>query len=171
MKEDSRLSELIEEARTYIDNAREGLPEELFLFATELTPMVNVDLLIRDEAGRILLAWRKDRFYEEGWHVPGGIVRLKETFEERIKKVALAEIGCENLIFDTHPVEVVPIICEEMPQRGHFITFVYECRLPRGFIVQNKKDEHEAGFLKWHDTCPDNILKVHEFYRKYWSVK
>ena len=84
-------------------------------------------------------------------------------------KVYKGTLGCENIIFETQPVEVVPIICEEMPQRGHFITFVYECRLPKGFIVQNKTDENEAGFLKWHDTCPDNILKVHEFYRKYWK--
>lgn len=171
MENNNRLAELIEEARTYIDDAHEGLPEELFLFATEMTPMVNVDLLIRDEDGGILLAWRKDRFYEEGWHVPGGIVRLKETFEERIRKVALAEIGCENIIFSAQPVEIVPIICEEMPQRGHFITFVYECKLPRGFNLQNKVKEGEAGFLQWHYSCPKNILKVHEFYKKYWSRK
>lgn len=171
MENNNRLAELIEEARAYIDDAHEGLPEELFLFATEMTPMVNVDLLIRDEDGGILLAWRKDRFYEEGWHVPGGIVRLKETFEERIRKVALAEIGCENIIFSAQPVEIVPIICEEMPQRGHFISFVYECRLPQGFEVKNSVQEREAGFLQWHYSCPKNILKVHEFYKKYWSRK
>ncbi len=171
MKSDNRLSELIEEARTYIDDANKGLPEELFLFATEMTPMVNVDLLIKDENGRILLSWRKDRFYEEGWHVPGGIIRLKETFEERINKVALSEVGCGNIIYNRQPIEVVPIICPEMEQRGHFITFVYECRLPHGFKIQNTVKEKEAGYLKWHQSCPDNILKVHEFYRKYWSMR
>ncbi len=165
------LQELLNQIRMYIGKAENGLPEELFLFATEITPLVNVDLLIRDEVGRILLAWRKDKFYEEGWHVPGGIIRLKETFENRIRKVGEIEIGCPDIIFNSTPIEIVPIICPEMKQRGHFISFVYECRLPEGFEIHNKMSENEAGYLEWHERCPDNILKVHEFYRKYWGIK
>ena len=166
---ESKVKKLLDELRQYIGDAKEGLPYELFLFATELTPMVNVDLLVRDEYSRILLAWRKDSFYEEGWHVPGGIVRLKETFDSRIRKVAMEELGCDNIFYNPKPVEVVPIICPEMPQRGHFVSFVYECSLPKGFQIKNKVNENEAGFLKWHDVCPNNILPVHEFYRKYWE--
>lgn len=168
IEESKRFQELLDQVRKYIDKAEDGLPEELFLFATEITPMVNVDLLVRDEAGRILLAWRKDKFYEEGWHVPGGIIRLKETFEDRIRKVGEIELGCPNIIFDSTPVEIVPIICPEMKQRGHFVSIVYECRFPEGFEVHNKMNVNEAGYLEWHACCPDNLLKVHEFYRKYW---
>lgn len=164
-----KIKELVFQLSNLVKNPQVGLQEELFLFATEITPMVNVDLLIRDEKGRILLAWRKDNFSEEGWHVPGGILRLKETFECRIRKVAEIEIGSRDIEFNTNPLEIVPILCSNMKQRGHFITFVYECRLPQGFEVQNKVDEHEAGFLKWHEECPKNILRVHEFYRKYWT--
>ena len=66
------------------------------------------------------------------------------------------------------PIEVVPIIIKEMKTRGHFITFVYECRLPAGFELRNEgRKETDAGYLKWHKTCPDNMLSVHHFYRKY----
>lgn len=162
-----RLNELLQEVSRQVKNPEEGLPEEVFLFATEITPMVNVDLLIRDEQGRILLSWRDDRFYEKGWHVPGGILRLKESFEERIQKTALNEIGC-NVISAAEPIEIVPIIVKEMKTRGHFITFVYECRLPEGTSINNgAKAETDAGYLAWHKKCPDNILQVHNFYRKY----
>lgn len=70
----------IEGIRDYIDDPRNGLPEELFLFATEITPMVNVDLLVRDDEGRILLAWRDDDIYGTGWHVPGGNNTIKGKF-------------------------------------------------------------------------------------------
>ena len=163
------LNKLLLQVSEYVDDPQKGLPEELFLFATEITPMVNVDLLIKDDDGRILLAWRKDRFYEEGWHVPGGIIRLKETFDERVQRVAETEIGCTDIIFNPQPIEVVPIICSEMKQRGHFISFIFECKLPDGFEIKNTVNENEAGYLKWHGTCPENILKVHEFYRKYWG--
>lgn len=170
MKTDvKKLKNLLEQLEEFIDKPENGLPEELFLFATEITPMVNVDLLVKDSNGRILLSWRKDEFYEEGWHIPGGIIRLKETFEERIRKVAETEIGCDNIVFNPKPVEICPIICPGMKKRGHFITFVYECELPKGFVIKNRVKENEAGYLKWHESCPDNILKVHEFYGKYWE--
>ena len=90
----SDVNQLLEKVRDEISNPKDGLPEEIFLFATEITPMVNVDLLIKDKDGRILLSWRNDRFYDKGWHVPGGILRLQETFEQRIQLTALEEIGC-----------------------------------------------------------------------------
>ena len=50
-----------------------GLPEELFLYVSSITPLVNVDLLIKDDRGRALLTWRDDSYYGPDWHVPGGI--------------------------------------------------------------------------------------------------
>ena len=40
------INDLLQKIRNKIQNPREELPEEIFLFATEITPMVNVDLLI-----------------------------------------------------------------------------------------------------------------------------
>ena len=119
----SEINELLGKIRKKIPNPKEGLLEEVFLFATEITPMVNVDLLIKDKDGKILLSWRNDRFYNEGWHVPGGILRLQETFEQRIQLTALEEIGC-RVEHSIEPIEIVPIICEDMIQRSHFISFV-----------------------------------------------
>lgn len=161
------LTELLRQVSQQIEAPEKGLPEEVFLFATEITPMVNVDLLIRDEEGKILLSWRDDRFYGKGWHIPGGILRLKESFEERIQKTALNEIGYQVYSSD-QPLEIVPIVVREMKTRGHFITFVYECRLPEGVQINNgAKTEADAGYLAWHKKCPENILDVHKFYKKY----
>ena len=63
-----------------IKNPSKGLPQEIFFFISRITPMINVDLLIKDEKGRTLLAWRDDEFYK-GWHIPGGIIRFKEKTE------------------------------------------------------------------------------------------
>src|SRR2546425_13357634 len=82
---------------------RTGLPYELFLFVSRLVPMVNVDLLISDDQGRILLTWRDDEIHGAGWHVPGGMIRFKETAEERIRTTALDELGAE-VTFDRTPI-------------------------------------------------------------------
>lgn len=163
------LQETIDKVNTYIDNPTKGLPEEVLLFLTENTPMVNVDLLIRDKENRILLSWRDDEFCGCGWHVPGGIIRLKETLEERIQKTALNEIGC-TVTFDKQPLEVRQIVHKEKKTRGHFITFIYECRIPEGNAVDQKgKKPGEAGFLQWHDEFPEDMIEVHDFYKKYFN--
>ena len=57
----------------------QDLPEELFRFISTISPLVNVDLLIKDDTNRTLLTWRDDEHYGAGWHVPGGIIRFKES--------------------------------------------------------------------------------------------
>ncbi len=150
-----------------IPDPKAGLPDEVFYYISRITPMINVDLLIKDEFNRTLLSWRDDKYAGKGWHVPGGIIRFKETFETRIKKVAESEIGVK-VEFDSNPIAINQIINEERDIRGHFISILYKCSLPSTFVPKNKGlKETDPGFLKWHETCPDNLLKFHEIYRKY----
>lgn len=149
-----------------IVDAKVGLPEEIFLFASRLTPMVNVDLLINDERGRTLLSWRDDSFHKTGWHIPGGIIRFKETMVKRIEKVAKSEIGT-MVKFDPIPLAVNEIFVKRKT-RGHGISFLYQCYLPSSFVPNNNGlKETDRGYLKWHERCPENLLEVQNIYRKY----
>lgn len=161
----------INEAIEYLDKCAPdptaGLPDEIFYYISRTTPLINVDLLIKDERGRTLLGWRDDKYTGQGWHVLGGIIRFKETFETRIKKVAESEVGAE-IQFDLTPIAINQIISKEDKIRGHFISLLYNCSLSSTFIPENKNlKETDPGFLKWHDKCPANLLKWHEIYRKY----
>lgn len=143
-----------------------GLPEPLFLYCSSLVPMVNVDLLIQDN-GKTLLAWRDDSFCGTGWHVPGGIVRLGETLTERVQKVIETEIGLPADIRDTQP-KVYQVITPNK-YRKHFISFLYHvyCDSSLTLTLNEGKDETTPGFLKWFDSCPDNLLRVQEMYRSF----
>lgn len=149
-----------------IPNPSSGLPEEVFRFISRVTPIVNVDLLIKDEKGRVLLAYRDDPFVGAGWHLPGGIVRFKEKLERRLLKVMEAEIG--TLVeFDPVPVTVNQIICKHNT-RGHFISILYKCFLSGKYIPKNKGlSKKDNGYLKWHASCPEDLIKVHQIYKKY----
>ena len=89
------INEAIEFLDGQISDPTLGLPLDVFLFISRISPLVNVDLLVQDERGRTLLAWRDDPYAGSGWHVPGGILRFQETIETRIRKVAETEIGTE----------------------------------------------------------------------------
>jgi len=143
-----------------------GLPEEIFLFISRTTPLVNVDLLIKDGKGRTLLSWRDDQYCGKGWHVPGGIVRFKEKLERRLQEVAKTEIGA-TVKFDSVPIKISQIICKQNT-RGHFISILYKCFLSSKFIPKNiGLSNKDAGYLMWHNSCPTNLIKVHEIYKNY----
>ena len=79
-----------------IKDPTHGLPENIFLLISRLTPLINVDLLIKNNKNQTLLTWRKaGEVYKPGWHVPGGIVRYKEKIFDRILKVARKELKCK----------------------------------------------------------------------------
>lgn len=154
-----------------VGDARRGLPDPVFYLVSRLTPLVNVDLLIRDEAGRTLLTWREDAYYGAGWHIPGGIIRFKEAFGERIQAVAAGELGC-SVTFDPVPLAVQQAMAEQRDDRGHFISLLFRCTLAtspdpaRQHAAESGPPRH--GAWAWHVGCPDNLLSVHRtLYRSF----
>ncbi len=162
------MKSAIELLEAQIQNPSEGLPEELFLFITGITPMINVDLLIKDEQNRTLLTWRDDGFYPAGWHVPGGIIRYKETISERIRAVAASELSVE-IEFRPEPLAINQVIHPSRRVRGHFISLLYACRLMSSPdpSLRYEKGIPRPGEWAWHDECPGNLIPVHEMYRKF----
>ena len=139
------------------------LPEELFLFVSTLTPLVNVDLLIKDKQNRTLLTWRDDEFYGAGWHVPGGIVRYKEHAHERLVKVAETELGC-SIKFGNVPALITESFSPSR-ERGHFVSLLYRCTLDTGPSPSlEATGAPRRGQWKWHEALPADLLPVHDVY-------
>lgn len=160
----------LEEAIACLDAATEyaedGLPEEVFLFVSRVTPLINVDLLIQDEHRRTLLTWRDDEYFGQGWHLPGGIIRYKERAVDRVQKCAEDELGAE-VNFEPSPAVIIET-AEERRTRGHFISLLYRCTLKSELDPKRKAGEHpNPGEWEWHRGCPENILKVQRVYQQY----
>ena len=153
-----------------------GLGTELFHFASTLTPVVNVDLLITDANRRVLLSWRNDDYDETSWHVPGSCIRFQETLEEAIQRCARTEIGSCITYLD-EPIKIYEFHwkryrkhIKDQRERAHFITLVYPCRLPDGFEVDKDKfPPGKPGHLQWFDTMPEDILPMQYCYKNDWD--
>ena len=117
------LSTLLDRVSQHVADPKIGLPQEIFYFLSSLTPMVNVDLLIKNKKGQTLLTWRSDMFHGPAWHIPGGIIRFKEGIGDRIEKVAQSEIGC-SVRFSIAPIDVRSLVNKERDVRGHFISLL-----------------------------------------------
>ncbi len=164
------------ELRSLIENIDvspgQDLGEDMFLAVSSITPMVNVDLLIRDEKNRILLLWRDKMFhFKAGWHIPGGVVRYKERLIDRVFLTARNELGVDVELIEKRPREFFEVIIPELKARGHFISFLFECRL-KGDLPEDrmyKGTSAEAGQWVWFDRCPDDMIEVHKMYSFLWQ--
>lgn len=144
------------------------MPEEVFLFVSRITPLINVDLLIQDAAGRTLLTWRSDRFFGPGWHVPGGIIRYKEMAADRIRMVAKQEL-CAAVEFGPFPIYVHESTIPERRDRGHFISLLYKCRLTSELDQRRRytPDAPVPDQWLWHERCPENLIPEQRAYAAY----
>jgi len=143
----------------------------VFLFVTRLTPMVNVDLLIRDTSGRTLLTWRDDGYeYSPGWHIPGGIIRYKESTAERIQAVARRELG-STARFAPQPLAIGEVMHPVRRNRGHFISLLFRCELEHEPDPRLRWDggQPNGGQWAWHEGCPPDLIAVHDMYRAFFG--
>jgi colanic acid biosynthesis protein WcaH len=153
------ISALIAELEQLAAPPEAGLGEELFLLVSRLTPMINVDLLIKDATGHTLLTWRDDEFYGPGWHVPGGIIRYRESFADRIHAVARNELKT-SVSFEKTPIAIHEVISPAAQARGHHISMLYRCHLqgPLDETLRFTPGAPMAGQWEWHGVCPGNLI-------------
>ncbi len=154
--------------KVWAPEPEKGLPIELFRFLSTIVPLVNVDLLVRDETLGTLLTWRHDEIYGPGWHVPGGIIRYRERAETRIRETARAELGAE-VEFESEPIAIEQAIAGKQQERGHMISLLYRCRLtgPPAERLRWNSGTPEAGQWTWHRECPANLIPEQDHYRRF----
>ncbi len=145
---------------SFIEDPSKGLPEEVYLFASRITPLVNVDLLIKDEQNRTLMSWREDEVYGIGWHLPGGIIRFKETMAKRIRAVAEQELGAE-VEFESTPIAINQVIHPSSQTRGHCISLLFRCLL---LTSPDERIYYQSGTPQpdqwaWHNACPERMIE------------
>jgi len=64
-----------------------------FLHVLRSTPLVSIDLVVRDPAGRVLVGWRSNAPARGSWFVPGGRIYKGETVARAFARITTTELG------------------------------------------------------------------------------
>lgn len=71
------------------------LEEKVFAAIVENTPLISIDLIIKNSEGMVLLGQRQNRPAQNFWFVPGGRLYKDESFKKAFNRITLDELGCE----------------------------------------------------------------------------
>ncbi len=69
------------------------LSDDDFLHVLRCTPLVSLDLVVRDAAGRVLVGWRSNAPARGSWFVPGGRIYKGETVARAFARITETELG------------------------------------------------------------------------------
>src|SRR5690606_37712833 len=69
------------------------LTVETFNMVVASTPLVSIDMVIRNSKGEILLGERLNRPAKGFWFVPGGRIQKNETLDVAFRRLAEVELG------------------------------------------------------------------------------
>ncbi len=72
---------------------KQRLNESTFKTIVASTPLVSMDLIVRNSSGQVLLGLRSNRPAQGYWFVPGGRICKDETFEQAFLRLTQVEIG------------------------------------------------------------------------------
>ncbi|WP_180123811.1 GDP-mannose mannosyl hydrolase [Acinetobacter sp. YH12097] len=72
------------------------LPDETFKSVIQHTPLISIDLIVRNEQGEVLLGKRVNAPAKGYWFVPGGRVRKNETLDDAFVRLIKEELGIES---------------------------------------------------------------------------
>lgn len=123
-------------------------PYPVFVALCKSVPMVAVNLAVMPDKNHVLLTYRKDEFYDS-WHIPGSILRYKESPKDAIERVCRKEISVKIkklrfvgyfndhdvrghelvLLYAAHPINT--------PREGEYFKFG---KLPKKIIKEQKQE-------------------------------
>ncbi|MHC5074389.1 MAG: NUDIX domain-containing protein, partial [Planctomycetota bacterium] len=71
------------------------IKDDEFINVIKLTPLVSIDLLIKNADGKYLLGLRENEPAGNYWFVPGGRIKKDERISDAFKRITLDELHQE----------------------------------------------------------------------------
>jgi colanic acid biosynthesis protein WcaH len=149
-----------------------GLSEEEFAEVTKNTPLVSIDLIVRNKQNEILLGLRKNDPARGYWFVPGGRICKDEELDHAFKRIAKNEL---KLDIERKDAELLGAYDHIYPENKfgekdfstHYVALGH--KIPNAYSLKLSEDSQHSAY-KWfkiEDLLKDK--KVHNNTKKYFE--
>jgi colanic acid biosynthesis protein WcaH len=136
------------------------LEKDEFLEIIDKTPLVSIDLVIRDSANRILLGRRVNEPAKGKWFVPGGRIMKGESINDAFERITKAEIGIKHSRSEarligayTHLYDTNVFLKDGIST--HYIALAFELQLADNIEVGEKAQHNEYKWFAIEEADPD----------------
>ncbi|MBB5390873.1 MULTISPECIES: GDP-mannose mannosyl hydrolase [unclassified Herbaspirillum] len=126
-----------------------NLSADDFALVIQSTPLVSIDLLVRNERNEILLGYRRNRPASDCWFVPGGRIRKGETLKDAVRRIARVELGVEPASWELSGAFDHIYADNALGREGfgsHYVALGCHCSLPPGSRIVPDAQHSE---LRW----------------------
>ncbi len=136
------------------------------------TPLVSIDLIVRNGKGLILLGCRKNEPAKGFWFVPGGRILKNETLQQAFKRISKNEL---NLDIDLKDAKLIDAFDHIYPENRfgiegfgtHYVSLGYEVIKPLSLKLSEDSQHSEYKWFRVEDLLKDE--KVHDNTKKFFN--
>lgn len=148
------------------------LDTDTFRTVIDSTPLVSIDLLVRDTAGRILVGKRTNRPAQGYWFVPGGRILKNERLSYAFARLSKIELGIELPIKSARYLGLYEHFYDDsiftdigQAVSTHYVVSCFEVVLPESFSSLPYEQHNQYRWLT--ETEFLNSEEVHKYSRWY----
>lgn len=149
------------------------LSNDVFRTVVASTPLISIDLVVRNTQGEILLGQRLNRPAQGLWFVPGGRILKNETLDAAFCRLTRDELGrafqrgeARMLgVYEHFYTDSVFGEPGESPDT-HYVVLGYQLVLPAGEVLQPPQGQHDQ-YRWWPLTDAQISIGVHDNTRAY----
>lgn len=135
------------------------------------TPLVSIDLLVKNQKGEYLFGLRKNRPAQGYWFVPGGRIQKNESLDAAFRRLTHQELGLAMEFGDAQFKGVYEhfykdsIFGEEVST--HYVVLAYEVTLPADSAILDSQQHSDVLWVK-----PEELSQypVHQYSLDYFQL-
>lgn len=155
-------------------NNQRKLDKGTFLELVKNTPLISIDVIVRNKKEEILLGLRNNHPAQNFWFIPGGRIFKNEPIQAAFQRITQEELGVSFDIRRSRFLGVFEHVYAEnfaqLPGFGtHYIVLAYELPVNDISIIP-PKEQHRA--YKWvnSDTLV-HLRDVHPYTKAYFTTE
>lgn len=149
------------------------LPRDDFAQVIRHTPLVSIDLIVRDESDRVLVGLRVNRPARGTWFTPGGRINKDERMDDAFLRISHAELGrpiprgAASLLgvyehhYDDNALEIPGV-------STHYVVIAYQLYVNAASLVLPAEQHEEFRWMDPDELCNDEA--VHQNTKAYFAV-
>jgi len=155
-----------------VDKKATKLNHNDFIEVVKNTPLVSVDLIIKNNHNQVLLGLRENAPAKNYWFVPGGRVFKNERIAEAFERIAKNELGINLDYKDANFLGVFEHLYQDnfAQKQGfgtHYVVLAHEIKIAETQLISPKAQHSQC---KWFDQESLRETKnVHPYTKAYFK--